>query len=762
MKSFAKICLPLLATALLAGCGGGGGGDGHGATTPAVSGRIDMVAGTLTLPINPTASTPTPGGPFTTEVDITLKGRDGNIISTVDTVNVSINPVSVATFSTLDDPSTDDVNEITQRWGQAPVKVVAGKATVFVTSYTSSGQAVLTVTAPAVGDLNFKSASLTFTVSGAGNTPAVVSLVGTAGNAYLTTTGGRSQVPLTATVQNAGGEVLPDSGANNVEFKVLGDANNGSVKSGSASGQSVLVKTVHGVANATFIAGTTQGPITIQATADGADNDVDNGISEPVSDTFDVVVSDGKLYSLEITSPVFASKLPGITINSLPVADGVEPANDGSVPANPDATLSLTVSALATDRQGNPVLPGTAIRFGSVDAPVYDFDDTGAFMDCDGHSYRRANTFKMAGCDGNPKEGGSLFTAPDGDFTLNMGGLPEDAAGPGDALVVFGKAVDGNSNLESAVSISAVNSATSLSVTPNFNLNATTGSSVDFGNVLPYLVGRAQHGNIGASATTNDAGVASVKLNYTVNTVGQAVAVWAQGSGADRVTDALTMTYPGVAPAYLTAMPNPIPGNVSTQVNVCLSDAIGIPLRGFPIAFQMQLGGGSGSIDGEGMSGVLDHLTGADGCAVANVETSGLPAAATGSNSGSIVFSSAGATATVDLLVQVGFLSASGQLCGTDGDDTATPPVPPKPASIVITAYSTVGGKLSGVPISVSCDGGVSITPTSATTNAAGQALFRATAADATQGTCTFSTDGGRSVTVTVQGSGGGFSPVCP
>ena len=758
MKALAKYCLPLLATALLAGCGGGGGGDGHSAMTPAVSGRIDVVAGTTTLPINPAASTPVPGGPFTTEVSITLHGRDGALITSVDTVNVSINPVSVATFSTLDDPSTEDINEITQRWGQAPVDVVAGKATVFVTSYTSSGQAVLTVTAPPAGDLSFKSASVTFNVSGAGNTPAAVELVGANDNAYLESSGGRSQVPLTARVVNAGNEVVPDSSANNVLLKVLGDASNGSVKAGSNSGQQVAVKTVHGIANATFIAGTTQGPITIQATADGADNNVDNGIAEPVNDTFDVVVSDGKLYSLEITSPVFASKLPGITINSLPVAEGVEPANDGSVPPNPDATLSLTVSALATDRQGNPVLPGTAVRFGAVDEPVWDSTTLGMVPDCieEGVSHRLANTFMITGCDGNPKEGGNLFTAPGGKFLTAGGG-----AGPGDALIVFGKAKQGNANLESAVTVAAVNGATSLSVQPNFNLNDTTGNSVDYGSVLPYLVGRAQHGNIGASATTNDAGVASVKLNYTVNTVGHAVAIWAQGSGADRVTDALSLTYPGVAPASLYAMPNPIPGNTTTTVTACLMDAIGIPLNGFSVNFALQLPSGTGTVDGTAGAGQLSQLTGSDGCVDAEVKTSGLSPAADGASSGKLIFNSAGATASVDILVQVGFLSANAQRCSADGDDSATPPVPPSPAKIVITAYSTTGSLLAGVPVSASCDS-VDITPGSATTGPNGQATFNAIAPDNTTGTCTFSTAGGRSVSVIVQGSGGGFSPPCP
>ena len=32
----------------------------------------------------------------------------------------------------------------------------------------------------------------------------------------------------------------------------------------------------------------------------------------------------------------------------------------------------------------------------------------------------------------------------------------------------------------------------------------TTGTSVDYGSVLSYLIGRSQHGNITAAAVTND------------------------------------------------------------------------------------------------------------------------------------------------------------------------------------------------------------------------------------------------------------------
>ncbi len=92
MKSLFKLCLPLLATALLASCGGGG-GDGHGGFTPAASGKITLTAETQDLPLNSLGADPNPGGPFTTEVTITLRRRDGSLINDSTTVNVSIAPV---------------------------------------------------------------------------------------------------------------------------------------------------------------------------------------------------------------------------------------------------------------------------------------------------------------------------------------------------------------------------------------------------------------------------------------------------------------------------------------------------------------------------------------------------------------------------------------------------------------------------------------------------------------------------------------------
>jgi hypothetical protein len=285
--------------------------------------------------------------------------------------------------------------------------------------------------------------------------------------------------------------------------------------------------------------------------------------------------------------------------------------------------------------------------------------------------------------------------------------------------------------------------------------------------VLPYLFGRARFGNITAASTTNTDGVAHASLTYTVNTVGNAVAVWVQGDGVDRVsnaprriTDAGTMAYPGVAPASIVAFPSPLVGDATTSVTVCVADALGIPLRGVQIGFAFNLPAGTGSIDGSAGGGVMDDLTGVDGCATGTVVTSGLPVTGAGGDSGSVVFTGAGATSDpVTFVVAIAALQANPNAIPVNcqGEYTAT---------VAIRALSAGGTPLAGATINAVCSGsGLAVDPSSNTTNASGTATFSITATDFADppqiGDCTFSSADGQSVTVRVFGSVTSQATVC-
>lgn len=748
MKFFGKTLGLLLASLTLASCGGGG-GDGHGATTPPQSGSMTLHATTTTLPLNSNGAPWFPASPFSTEVDIQWRYADGTPVSGHD-LSCSISPVEVASIHIPDNAATPE-DESAVNWTNIQVHSDTGHAICWVFSSGRAGTAVLTATGVDPQTSRSVSGSITITVtSGVGTQPASVALAASPAGVYLPSSGGRNTSTINATVLDGGNQPVPDpvsgnSGVDNIQYEIVGTAGGALLSSnsvtGPVSGTNVKTHTVHGVATASFQAGdlTPQGPIQIRATVDRADNNVSNGIQDPVSSTTSIIVSDGKLFAIKITSPDTAAIL----------VNGVDPTVDPLT--NPDGTYSLTVSALGLDRQQAPVLPGTPIRFGAIDEPV------GAF-----NSGATANRFLISGGDGDPKEGDTLFTAPTGHFQTAGGG-----AGPGDAVVVFGKnqhgAPLGNEDLESALTVQHVNSQTSLTTNSPFNRNDTTGTSVDNHAVLPYIVGRGNHGNITASALTNDIGVAHATLNYTVSTLGHIVAMWAQGDGIDtvtsgsrRVTDATQLVYPGVAPAAITAFPTPIPGNKTTTVTVCITDALRSPIQGVRFSFQMALTGGTGSVDGNGSSGFLDNVSGPDGCVDATVVTSGLPAStdATGI-AGTIKFGAGDADpASVDIVVQLAFLSYAGQnplcLAGTS-------------ASISIKAFTTTGDPAPNVAIAGTCTAGFVVTPPTATTNAAGSAVFSVTTADPlATGTCTFTAGGSHAVTVTVGGTDStGFSPPC-
>lgn len=754
MKLFGKPLGVLLAGLVLASCGGGG-GNGGSFTSPQ-SGSITLSATTTTLPANTGSWFPHDHGPNQAEITVTMRNADGTLMVGRD-VSISISPVEVAALSFLVSEENDDFDNL---WGTFTIKGTNGVATAWVNAASKAGTAVVTASTTDPTTNRSISATLPFTItSGVGPAPATVALSPSTTAVYLPSSGGNNNSIVSATVKDGGGQLIADpatgnNGYDNIKFELVGETGDAVLSSnsvsGPASGKSVTSHTVHGVATTSFQAGnsTPQGPVQIRATVDRADNNVTNGVQDPVTATTSLIVSDGKLYSLELTSPLFAPNLPGITINS--VSGQVDTNQDSPIPPDPDATMSLTVTALAKDRQGNPPISGTPIRFGLVDAPV------GAPGTPDD------NRFLLSGNDGNPKEGGSLFTAPTGRFTT----AGVNGANSGDALLVFGRAVEGNADLESALTVTSVNSAGSLNVTPTFNFNYRNDAPIDTGSVLPYLVGRALHGNITASATTDDKGVAHAKLNYTVNTVGNSVAVWAQGDGIDRVnngarrvTAAGTMVYPGVAPATISASPDPIRGDTTDYVTVCVADALGIPLRGMQVSFKFELAGGTGSVDGSNGSGLFAALTDTSGCSTGKVVTSGVPATPSEGPNSKLMLGAAGQTTSVGIAVQIATLQVS--------PNTVSVPAAGRSTAITVTTRTAEGVPVPGAVITGTCSasGGdeatIALSPSSTATGANGSASFTAQASkfvkagnppDVGTGQCVFSADGVGSGTVTFNG----------
>ncbi len=762
MRAFNR-CLGLLAASLmLASCGGGGGSGGDGAFQPTPSGTLTITATATQLPLNRDNVGPFFGSPFMSELDITWRRANGDLV-TGQEVAVAITPVTVASFSTLDDPTTpiqldaqgnyQRGNEFLDRLGSGPVDVTGGHATIFVHSSSTAGVATVTVTARDTASNTTIAKTFAITVNNiASSLPASVDVDATPNRVYIQETSGPNTTIVTAIVRDGGGQFVPNPGSgnttfNNVQFDVVNGANYGTMSAlgagGSSTGPSVKTRTVQGVASASFRAGTIQGPVQIRTTVDRADNNVDNGISDPLVATESVVVSDGKLFSLAITSPTEQA----ITTGAITGTTG------------PNGTYSLVVSALATDRQGNPVPAGTAIRFGAIDAPAFGFPVEGP------------GRLVISGSDGDAQEAGTLFTSQAGCFTgfikptdprCSSTG-PGERPGPGDTLLVFGDLVPGNRDLESARTVSSINTATSLNVSVPFNRNDDSGNIVNSGPILPYVIGRAVDANIRDSGTfgtgtlgiTNANGVATALLNYPNNRLGKLVYLHAQGDGVGaagaikKVTDVGAYVLPGIAPGTLTANPEEISGNSSASVTVCVIDALGAPLQGLAINFTFSglNAGGQGFVDNIPGSGVVVRRTGANGCTVAAVRTLGISSATTGTNTPRVVFSVGGLSDEVKI-------TATGQ-----GSLTAAPSsFRGSGGTITLTLRDSAGNPVPGVNINTQCTGDVSIQTPAGVTNAQGQttAVINGDNLNAYgtpgEGECIFTAASGEKTTVTFTG----------
>lgn len=764
MRAFNR-CLGLLAASLmLASCGGGGGSGGDGAFQPTPSGTLTITATTTTLPMNRTSGRPFIGSPYIAEMDITWRRANGDLVSGQE-VAVSINPVTVAAYSTLDDPSTpvvldangayDHGNEFWDLMGSGPVKVTGGHATVFVHSADVAGVATVTVTARDTASNTTISKTLQFTVANvASSLPASIVAAASPNHVYLQETGGSNSTIITALVRDGGDQFVPDPGSgnssfNNVQFEVVGGANYGTLSAlgagGPNTGPVVKTRTVQGIATTSFRAGSIQGPVQVRVIADRADNNVDNGISDPLVVTESVVVSDGKLFSLAITSPTENA----ITTGSI----------TGTV--GPNGTYSLVVSALATDRQGNPVPAGTSIRFGAIDGPAFGFpaDGPGAFY--------------IYGTDGDPQETGTLFTSQAGCFTgyirlptanprcSNTG--PGERPGPGDTLLVFGDLVLGNRDHESARTITSINTATSLNVSVPFNRNDDSGNSINSGPVLPYVIGRAIDANIrdsgalgsGVLGITNENGVATAVLNYPNNRLGKLVYVWAQGDGVGavgnikKVTDIGAYRFAGIADLVLTANPESISANRTASVTVCVVDALGAPMQGLEIdfAFSGLPPGGQGFVDEIPGSGQVEDLTGPNGCTVARVRTLGFSDAGGGSSTPKVIFTFSNASDDVEIT------------SGGEGSLTAAPShFRGSGGTITLTLRDSAGNLVPGVNINTQCTGDVSIVTPAGVTNAQGQTTAVINGDNLNdfgspgEGECTFTAASGEETSVTFEG----------
>lgn len=589
---------------------------------PEPFGRLTLIPEAASIPANIFNLTPAEAFQtvYMTEVEISFRDPLGNFVNPAaaggDTSNVgvAINPLSVAAFSTLDDPETDDVNEILVMLGQGPVEMVAGKGKIFVWAR-DPGVATITVNAldQFTGETITQQLEITVDAGADPNLPNSISLTGT-GSSYIIGSGGNQSQTLQAFVESSTGVSVNDPVSfNNVIATISTDGqNSGERLSGvnaqgqNVQGQSINISSNNGVASFQLLSGNNPNTATVIVTTDRADNNVDNGLQDPITAQNSFVISDGVLFGLDITSP----DLNGLFINRV---DNTVVNEEGI--GNLDGTYSITISAIGTDKGGNPALPQT-IQFGLIDSPIVGYPNDGP------------GVFVNSGTDGDPQEGGNNFTSDSGDFINGQAEVQ-----PGDTLLVFGEEILRNEDLESAVTVQTILSDTSVNIAETFNRNDLSGSIINDLDIFPYIIGRAVDGNINATGTIDSNGVVSTQINYPVSKLGKIAGIYAKGQGSNgrNVTDVEMIVYPGAGSVgstdltpIITVAPSIIPANIPTPVQVCVYDAARSPIQGADVQWGFIGGSGTGIIDDVSGSGIMQNRTGTNGCSVGIAQAAGV------------------------------------------------------------------------------------------------------------------------------------------
>ncbi len=668
------------------------------------SGRLN-ISGASTMPANTQGVPIFIGSPFINELTVEYTGPDGGIGQVEGgEIAVAVSPIFRGAFSTLNDPSTDE-NEFEILVGAGPVIMTAGVTTLFIHSFDRPGPLQVSVLAQdAETGERFSEKFIVDIIDGAADfLPASLDFSASPAPIYVTGSGGATNKQIQLTVRDSGGNVVPDPEAdgvswNNVLLELDAPAGSnarlaGTGKDGPVSSESAIrVRTVNGIAAFSLNAGSEPGPHRITATVDRADNNVDNTLTDPLSANSLIRVGDGRLFSLRLVSP----PINAISVN--PRTDSIgadfppvlDPGSGDFVPPAPDGTYSLTVTVIATDKQGNPPLSGTNIRFGKIDSPL---------------TPTIPGFFVFSGAEGDPEEGGVLFTAMDvAEGFLDDPTRPDEAVEPGDTLALFGKAVPGNREHEAARIVASVIDDNTLTVTEPFNPNDATGSPVDDGAVIPWVIGRSEVGFIDSSLTLDSRGRGSVRLTYPINAIGAPVVLWAQGDRVEPTTvktvaDVEGTRFPAILPLRLTVVPNVVRGNTSTTMTICVEDALRAPVNNTFVRGFVSDGPASGSLDGDPMPTFTERATGTagPGCVNTVLTTTGM---IPDGDDATVTFNVGEAFADVQVV------EPNSALLEVDPPIVFDNSIALVSRLVNLRLLSPAGEPIVGVPLSGECDGG--------------------------------------------------------
>lgn len=326
----------LFLSTLLAGCGAGNGG-GPGSYT--ITLRVDRAA----LPLNIGGSGPNIGGPYTATLYVSALDDQGRPIpggEDIFSCSITSGLDSGALYYLDGDPDherTIDVNG---------VEVTVPIAFRSITLGSNSGSNSFHVTASdTVGAIVVRCSVFDPTINANRSVDATIQVGGPAsgkasqvlidevsmffpGYIFVQESGGTTQVQMQAQIVDEAGQPVPNpaAGVNNLQVRIVPNAasladDDATLRAVNAAGQAVAgstlqLRSINGRAQFTVVSGKNPGAILIEAVADRSDNNVGNGMAEPIVNFSSVPVV--------VSAPTSATPVT-ITTASLPAATGNVP-----------------------------------------------------------------------------------------------------------------------------------------------------------------------------------------------------------------------------------------------------------------------------------------------------------------------------------------------------------------------------------------------------------------------------------------------------